>query len=92
MSGTAASLILSFLLSVAIGSAFHLFMGGSANRLILYIVASLTGFLLGHFIGQGLQITIWQLGAIRLLPAAIGAMLVLFLVRWLWPERTNSES
>ncbi len=90
MTGTAASLILSFLLAVAIGCAFHIAAGGSANRLILYICASMLGFIVGHFVGQGLQIGIWQLGAIRLLPAAVGAMLILFLVRWLWPERPRA--
>ena len=89
MSGTAAGLILAFLLSVAIGSAFHLTVGGSANRLVAYIFIALFGFALGHFVGQGLKVSTWQLGAIRLLPATIGAILCLFLGRYLWPERRS---
>lgn len=89
MTGTAASLILSFLLSVAIGSGFHLAVGGSANRLILYIFSATLGFILGHFIGQGLQSDTWKLGVIYLLPAAFGAIVMLLLVRWLWPDQNN---
>ena len=90
MTGTAAGLILSFLLSVAIGSAFHLTVGGSANRLLLYVFSALIGFALGHLIGQGLRIEIWRLGVIHLFPATVGAIVMLLVARWLWPERPSN--
>ena len=91
MTGTAASLILGFLLSVAIGSGFHLVVGGSANRLLLYIFAAIIGFMLGHFVGQLLQFEVWKLGVLYLLPATIGTLLMLFLVRWLWPDQDRLQ-
>ncbi len=91
MIGTAAGLILGFLLSIGIGCAFHLIFGGSATRLLIYIVAAQIGFLIGHLIGQGLRIELWRLGVLYLFPAMIGSIVLLFIVRWLWPERPASN-
>ncbi len=91
MIGTAAGLILGFLLSVAIGSAFHLTVGGSANRLLIYIIVAMFGFLVGQLVGQGLRIDIWRLGVLYLFTAMVGSIIMLLIVRWLWPERPESK-
>ena len=83
MNGTAASLVLGFLLSTAYGSGFHLIMGGPARRILLYVLAAWIGFTLGHFIGDLLNINIFQLGALHLLTASLGAWIALISSWWL---------
>lgn len=83
MNGTAASLILGFLLSTAYGSGFHVVMGGPARRILLYVLAAWIGFGLGHFIGDLLSIEIFQLGPLHLLTASLGAWIALISSWWL---------
>ncbi len=83
MNGTAAGLVLGFLLSTAYGSGFHVIMGGPARRILLYVLAAWIGFGLGHFIGDLLNISIFQLGTLHLLTASIGAWIALLSSWWL---------
>lgn len=83
MTGTAASLVLGFLLSTAYGSGFHVIMGGPARRILLYVCAAWIGFALGHFLGDLLNINVFQLGALHLLSASLGAWIALISSWWL---------
>ena len=83
MNGTAASLVLGFLLSTAYGSGFHILMGGPVRRILLYVLAAWLGFALGHFIGDLLNIEILQLGPLHLLSASFGAWIALISSWWL---------
>lgn len=83
MDGAAAGLIFAFLLATAYGAGFHLFVGGPARRIPIYIVASWIGFTVGHFVGAVLGISWFKLGTVHLLTASITAWLVLLLARWL---------
>lgn len=74
---TAAGLILGFLLSTAYGAAFHLILGGSVRRMLLYLLAGWFGFALGHALGDWFHVEILKLGAINLLSASAGAWLAL---------------
>jgi hypothetical protein len=80
---TAAGLIFGFLVATAYGSGFHLFTGGPAPRVILYLIASWMGFALGHFLGDFLGINMLQLGAVHLLAASAGSWLLLVGSWWL---------
>ncbi|MEM7331833.1 MAG: hypothetical protein AAF490_07065 [Chloroflexota bacterium] len=83
MNGTAASLVLGFLLSTAFGSGFHVMMGGPARRILLYVFAAWIGFALGHFIGDLLNISVFQLGTLHLFSASLGSWIALISSWWL---------
>lgn len=82
MTVAVAGFILSFLFSTAFGSGFHLFVGGPLRTIPLYLIASWVGFFLGHLVGSFFDIALYQLGAIHLLPAAIGSFAALISCRW----------
>jgi uncharacterized membrane protein YeaQ/YmgE (transglycosylase-associated protein family) len=63
------------------GALFHLILGGDARRLALFLLAGWLGFAVGHVVGILLGIEIFALGALRMLPATIGAFVTLFAVR-----------
>ncbi|MFQ5400446.1 MAG: hypothetical protein ACE5E7_12720 [Anaerolineae bacterium] len=81
MSQTASAFVLGFLLATAYGAGFHLFTGGPARRILLYILAAWIGFALGHFIGDMLDIELFKLGALHMLTATLGAWIALLLSR-----------
>lgn len=87
--GTAASLVLGFLLSTAYGSGFHVIMGGPARRILLYVLAAWIGFAIGHFVGDLLNVTVFQLGALHLLMASLGAWIALLSSWWLLAHETS---
>lgn len=89
MNGTAAGLVLGFLLATAYGAGFHLIIGGPAKRIIIYILASWLGFAVGHFIGDLLNIEFLKLGALHLLTASLGSWLALILSWWLFAQEDS---
>lgn len=82
MSGTASGLVLGFLLATAYGAGFHLLLGGPPRRIVLYVLAAWVGFVIGHFVGEILDINLLKLGAVHLLSASLGAWIAL-LMSWL---------
>lgn len=88
MNGTAAGLVLAFLLATAYGALFHVLMGGPARRLVLYVLAAWTGFTLGHFAGEMLQLSWLQMGTLQLASASIGAWVALLMSWWLAGKQT----
>ncbi len=86
MSTTASGLVLGFLLATLYGAGFHLVMGGRPRQIILYLVASWVGFIIGHFIGDFFGIETLKLGAVHLLTASLGSWLAL-LVSWVLAGR-----
>jgi hypothetical protein len=83
MGGTAAGLVLGFLLATAYGAGFHVLLGGPARRIVLYVLAAWVGFTLGHFIGDFFDITLMTLGAVHLVSASLGAWIALISSWWL---------
>jgi uncharacterized membrane protein YeaQ/YmgE (transglycosylase-associated protein family) len=79
MSSTASGFVLGFLLATAYGAAFHLIVGGRPRKILLYILAAWVGFTLGHFIGDLIGIEAFQLGAVHLFAASLGAWIALIL-------------
>jgi len=89
LNGTAAGFVLGFLLATAYGAGFHLLIGGPAKRIIIYILASWLGFVVGHFIGDLLNIEFLKLGALHLLTASLGSWLALILSWWLFGQEES---
>jgi hypothetical protein len=82
VSGIASGLVLGFLLATAYGAGFHFILGGSARRILIYVLSAWIGFTVGHLLGDLLNIDILKLGAIHLFSASLGAWLAL-IASWL---------
>lgn len=80
---TGASYLLAFILSTLFGAGFHLVRGGSARRLLLYLMAGWLGFAVGHAVGGWVGFTFFSAGALNIIPASIGSVLALFTAQWL---------
>jgi hypothetical protein len=88
MSGIASGLVLGFLLATSYGAGFHFLLGGPARRIILYLFAAWVGFIMGHIVGDLLQIDLLKLGAIHLFSASLGAWIALLTSWWLAHDET----
>ena len=75
--------ILGIIISTGIGALFHLWRGGNAARLLLYILLSWIGFWGGHLIGQLIGWDLGKLGPVYLLFALLGNILLLGIGYWL---------
>jgi hypothetical protein len=80
---TTAALLLGFTLSTLYGAGFHLWQGGGAKKLALFLLAGWLGFALGHWVGDALGIRIMMVGALNWFTATLGSALALFAARWL---------
>jgi hypothetical protein len=78
-----ATLLLAVALATIYGAGFHIWQGGGARRLALYLLAGWLGFTLGHILGNLLGIRILMIGQLNFLTATVGSVLALFLARWL---------
>lgn len=83
MSGLASGLVLGFFLSTAYGAGFHLIIGGPARQILFDVLAAWVGFIVGHLVGDLLDINLLKLGAVHLLSASVGAWVALLGGRWL---------
>lgn len=89
--GTAAGLVFGFLLATIYGALFHLLFGGPLKRILFYLFAAWSGFLVGQFVGDILNFEILKLGKIHLVSASLGAWLLLLLTWWLVGQNTESR-
>lgn len=76
-------IVFGFLLATLYGAAFHLIFGGSARKLALYLLASWIGFVLGQVFGGILGITLFSIGVLNTFAATVGAIIALFVARFL---------
>ncbi|MFO7662964.1 MAG: hypothetical protein R6X18_10275 [Chloroflexota bacterium] len=88
--GSAAGLVLGFLLASTYGALFHLVFGGPIKRILLYMAAAWVGFIVGQLVGDFMDFEILKLGKIHLVSASLGAWLAL-LGAW-WVAGQNAES
>ena len=77
------SLLLGFVISTLYGSLFHLWRGGHAGRLLLYLVLAWIGFWLGQFIGNYLNFSFDIYGQLHLIIATLGSLIFLAVGYWL---------
>ena len=78
-----ATLLLGVALATMYGAGFHVWQGGGARRLALYLLAGWLGFALGHILGNILGIQFFMIGQLNFVTATIGSVLALGLARWL---------
>ena len=77
------TLFLGLILSTLYGALFHLWRGGNAGRLFLYLILSWIGFWLGQLIGNYLKISFDTLGQLHLVIATLGSLIFLAIGYWL---------
>ncbi len=77
------SILLGLLIALLIGSLFHLIRGGGGWRLLLYLVLSPIGFVLGHFVGEWRNWFFFPVGSLNLGMEIIGSIVFLIFGDWL---------
>lgn len=77
-----ASLILGLILSTLYGAIFHLWRGGGSGRLVLYLVLSWAGFLIGHLIATYLDIAFEKVGDLHIGIASLGSFVFILIGYW----------
>ncbi len=65
------------------GALFHLIRGGDARQLLLYMVASWMGFIIGHNLSPLVQAHIYAIGPLNAGVATLGSALALLVAHWL---------
>jgi uncharacterized membrane protein YeaQ/YmgE (transglycosylase-associated protein family) len=77
------TLILGLILSTLYGALFHLWRGGNAGRLLLYIILAWIGFWVGQFIGNMLNLSFDTLGQLHIVASTLCSLILLFVGYWL---------
>ena len=84
--------LFAFVIATMYGLGFHVIMGGNARRMVLFVVTSWLGFLLGQYVGGYLEIDLFRIGVVHLLPASAGALGLLIFAHALTAEPTTPVS
>lgn len=74
---------LSIVIATLLGAAFHTVVGGKGRRLLLFLLAGWVGFAVGHGMGVLFDFTIFNIGALNIVPAVIGAVVALLVTQLL---------
>jgi hypothetical protein len=77
------SILLGLLISTLYGAAFHLWRGGGAGRLLLYLILSWVGFWAGQILSSFMDWSFFSLGQLHLGVATISSLLFLLVGQWL---------
>lgn len=75
------ALLLGLLLSIAYAGLLHVWKGRTLRDLVLYLVASIVGFAIGHLLGLLLQIPLPLIGEVHVIEATVLAWVALIGVR-----------
>lgn len=70
-------------IATALGAFFHLWRGGGAFRLLLYLVLSWIGFWAGHALGSLAGWEFGKYGPVYMLFAVLGSLILLGIGYWL---------
>jgi hypothetical protein len=86
------NLTFAFILATLYGAVFHLIFGGSARRLAIFLLSSWIGFGLGQVVGVMFQLDIFNVGALRVVSASLGAGIALIAAFLLTSNRTRKRA
>ena len=76
-------LFLGLVLSSLYGALFHLWRGGHAGRLLLYLILSWLGFWIGQFLGNLMNISFDIIGQLHVVSASLVSIIFLLVGYWL---------
>ncbi len=85
------TLFLGLIISTLYGAIFHLWRGGNAGRLLLYLLLSWIGFWIGQLVGNLLNVTFDTIGQLHLLTATLGSLIFLAIGFWLSLVQTETK-
>ncbi len=77
------TLLLGLILSTLYGALFHLWRGGNAGRILLYLILAWIGFWFGQLLGNLFKISFDTLGQLHLVAASLGSLVFLVIGYWL---------
>jgi len=77
------SIFLGFIISTLYGALFHVWRGGSAGKLLLYLILGWFGFWVGHFLGGYFRWSFDKLGPLHLGSATMMSAIFLLVGYWL---------
>lgn len=77
------AVIFSFLVASFLGSAFHFWKGGGGGRLMMNLILSWTGFILGNWMGKSWDLPFLMIGPISGGFGALGSLVLLFFGNWI---------
>ena len=80
---TLPTLLFGLLVALLYGAIYHLLRGGGFWRLLLFFSLSISGFIIGHWIGIWRQWTFIPLGALNLGLSTLGSFTLLVVGDWL---------
>ena len=73
----APTFIFNLLVATFYGAVAHLILNGKGRRLLLFILASWMGFLMGQAISSVMDLRLIAVGSTNLLPASLGAIIAI---------------
>lgn len=91
MNITIPALLLGAVLATLYGALFHLWRGGGAGRLALYLILAWIGFWAGHLLGAALELGFLKVGALQLGTATAISALFLLAGYWLSPMKEQKK-
>lgn len=85
------TLFLGLVVSTLYGALFHLWRGGNAGRLLLYLILAWIGFWAGHLVGIWLNVSFDTLGQLHIFFATLGSIIFLGIGYWLSLVQVESK-
>ncbi len=85
------TLLIGLVLSTLYGAIFHLWRGGNAGRLLLYLVLSWIGFWVGQLLGNLFNLSFDILGQLHVLFSTLGSLVFLGVGYWLSLVQAESK-
>lgn len=76
-------LVLSTIIAVAYGAAFHLWKGRGVRELLLYLIASWLGFALGQMLGESIGSELLLIGPVHILEGTVVSWAAILAAWWL---------
>ena len=90
---TMIGVLFGFIVASLCALGFHILLGGSFRRLVLYICTAWVSFFVGHFLGMVLKWDVWRLGSINFFASLLATVLGLIAARILaGPESPRKET
>ncbi|MEM7130855.1 MAG: hypothetical protein AAF702_31310 [Chloroflexota bacterium] len=77
LSWLAPSVVIGGLLSIVYASLYHLWGGRTVGDLFLYLVTAAIGFYIGQLLGLFTQVSLFEIGQLRVIEGTIGSWLLL---------------
>lgn len=84
--------IFGWLFATLLAALFHLWRDGGFWKLVLFMVASWVGFLIGHLMAVSYEFNFMMVGSLHLGGGLIGSVIALFVSHWLGQIETKPKN